>query len=218
MRPVSAPVVYADVFRARQLYDKLCARHLGVGAKRLGAQHRAALHLLVCAVCAFEHFCRCAFRPLEQKDHHAHLRCRGGAHHRRRARFAQHRCALRVVRGRGARLAAHSADERQLRCAVPHPHSREDAGPRLRRAQFAAIFHHSAWVSPCWRARRYRLRAVHGSVNTRKSFLLPVRHRQRLWRRVFVPCPRLPRRRRLPLLPPQQAYPRAGSERQRLKS
>ena len=37
------------------------------------------------------------------------------------------------------RLAAHSADERQLRCAVPHPHSREDAGPRLRRAQFAAI-------------------------------------------------------------------------------
>lgn len=36
--------------------------------------------------------------------------------------------------------------------------------------------------------------------------------------RVFVPCPRLPRRRRFPLLPPQQAYPRAGSERQRLKS
>lgn len=28
--PLSAPVVYADVFRARQLYDKLCARHLGV--------------------------------------------------------------------------------------------------------------------------------------------------------------------------------------------
>lgn len=48
-----------------------------------------------------------------------------------------------MVRGRGARLAAHSADERQLRRAVPHPHSREDAGPRLRRAQFAAIFHHS---------------------------------------------------------------------------
>ena len=44
-----------------------------------------------------------------------------------------------MVRGRGARLAAHSADERQLRRAVPHPHSREDAGPRLRRAQFAAI-------------------------------------------------------------------------------
>lgn len=126
--------------------------------------------------------------------------------------------ALRVVRGRGARLAAHSADERQLRRAVPHPHSREDAGPRLRRAQFTAIFHHSAWVSPWWRARRYRLRAVHGSVNTRKPFLLPVRHRQRLRRRVFVPCPRLPRRRRLPLLPPQQAYPQAGSERQRLKS
>ena len=58
---------------------------------------------------------------------------------RRRARFAQHRCALRVVRGRGARLAAHSAVERQLRRAVPHPHSREDARPRLRRAQFAAI-------------------------------------------------------------------------------
>lgn len=90
-------MVYADVFRARQLYDKLCARHLGVGAKRLGA------------------------------------------HHRRRARFAQHRCALRVARGRGARLAAHSADERQLRRAVLHQHSREDAGPRLRRAQFAAI-------------------------------------------------------------------------------
>ena len=141
-----------------------------------------------------------------------------GAQHRRRACFAQYRCALRVVRGRGARLAVHSADERQLRCAVPHPHSREDAGPRLRRAQFTAIFHHSAWVSPWWRARRYRLRAVHGSVNTRKPFLLPVRHRQRLRRRVFVPCPRLPRRRRLPLLPPQQAYPRAGSERQRLKS
>lgn len=35
-------MVYADVFRARQLYDKFCARHLGVGAKRLGAQHRAA--------------------------------------------------------------------------------------------------------------------------------------------------------------------------------
>lgn len=34
----------------------------------------------------------------------------------------------------------------------------------------------------------------------------------------FVSCPRLPRRRRFPLLPPQQAYPRAGSERQRLKS
>ena len=34
----------------------------------------------------------------------------------------------------------------------------------------------------------------------------------------FVSCPRLPRRRRLPLLPPQQAYPRVGSERQRLKS
>lgn len=120
--------------------------------------------------------------------------------------------------GAGARLAAHSADERQLRRAVPHPHSREDVGPRLRRAQFAAIFHHSAWVSPWWRARRYRLRAVHGSVNTRKPFLLPVRHRQRLRRRVFVPCPRLPRRRRFSLLPPQQAYPRAGSERQRLKS
>lgn len=45
--------------------------------------------------------------------------------------------------GAGARLAAHSADERQLRRAVPHPHSREDAGPRLHRAQFAAIFHHS---------------------------------------------------------------------------
>ena len=44
-----------------------------------------------------------------------------------------------MVRGRGARLAAHSADERQLRRAVPHLHSREDAGPRLRRAQFAAI-------------------------------------------------------------------------------
>lgn len=41
--------------------------------------------------------------------------------------------------GAGARLAAHSADERQLRRAVPHPHSREDAGPCLRRAQFAAI-------------------------------------------------------------------------------
>ena len=41
--------------------------------------------------------------------------------------------------GAGARLAAHSADERQLRRAVPHPHSREDAGPRLHRAQFAAI-------------------------------------------------------------------------------
>lgn len=41
--------------------------------------------------------------------------------------------------GAGARLAAHSADERQLRRAVPHPHSREDVGPRLRRAQFAAI-------------------------------------------------------------------------------
>ena len=111
--------------------------------------------------------------------------------------------------GAGARLAAHSADERQLRRAVPHPHSREDAGPRLHRAQFTAIFHHSAWVSPWWRARRYRLRAVHGSANTQKPFLLPVRHRQRLRRRVFVPCPRLP---------PQQAYPRAGSERQRLKS
>lgn len=36
--------------------------------------------------------------------------------------------------------------------------------------------------------------------------------------RVFVSCPRLPRRRRFSLLPPQQAYPRAGSERQRLKS
>lgn len=107
-----------------------------------------------------------------------------GAHHRRRARFAQHRCALRVVRGCGARLAAHSADERQLRRAVPHPHSREDAGPRLRRAQFAAIFHHSAWVSPWWRARRYRLRAVHSSANTRKPFLLPVRHRPK------VPAPR----------------------------
>lgn len=47
--------------------------------------------------------------------------------------------ALCVVRGRGARLAAHSADERQLRRAVPHPHSRKDAGPRLRRAQFASI-------------------------------------------------------------------------------
>lgn len=35
--------------------------------------------------------------------------------------------------------ASHSADERQLRRVVPHPHSREDAGPRLRRAQFAAI-------------------------------------------------------------------------------
>lgn len=134
---------------------------------------------------AFEHFCRCAFRPLEQKGHYAHLRCRGGAHHRRRTRFAQHRCALRVMRGRGARLAAHSADERQLRRAVPHPHSRRDAGPRLRRAQLAAIFHHSAWVSPWWRARRYRLRAVHGSANTQKPFLLPVRHRQRL-RRAFL--------------------------------
>lgn|GEM_PF-885961 len=41
--------------------------------------------------------------------------------------------------GAGTRLAAHSADERQLRRAVPHPHSREDAGPRLHRAQFAAI-------------------------------------------------------------------------------
>lgn len=47
--------------------------------------------------------------------------------------------ALRVVRGCGARLSAHSADERQLRRAVLHQHSREDAGPRLRRAQFAAI-------------------------------------------------------------------------------
>lgn len=82
----------------------------------------------------------------------------------------------------------------------------------------ARLAAHSAWVSPWWRARRYRLRAVHGSANTRKPFLLPVRHRQRLRRRVFVPCPRLPRRCRLPLLPPQQAYPRAGSERQRLKS
>lgn len=67
-------MVYADGFRARQLYDKLCARHLGVGAKRLDAQHRCALRV---APVRFERL----------KRPHEHLR--GARHgHRQRDRLA----------------------------------------------------------------------------------------------------------------------------------
>lgn len=56
---------------------------------------------------------------------------------------------------------------------------------RVYAARNSLQFSPFAWVSPWWRARRYRLRAVHGSANTRRPFLLSVWHRQRL-RRAFL--------------------------------
>lgn len=101
-------------------------------------QSGSALSTALLSICSYAPyvllsiFAGAAFRPLEQKGHHAHLRCRGGAHHRRRARFAQHRCALRVAPVRFERLkrphqhlrgARHGHRQRD-RLALPAPKSR----------------------------------------------------------------------------------------------
>ena len=69
------------IFCTGQFHDQLRARRLVLPAEGLCADHCAALHLFLCALCASLHLRGGLKRPMEQETHHAGLRqLRGGDH------------------------------------------------------------------------------------------------------------------------------------------
>ena len=75
--PVGDPVIFCT----GQFPDQLRARRLVLPAEGLCADHCAALHLFLCALCFLSIFAGGLKRPMEQETHHAGLRqLRGGDH------------------------------------------------------------------------------------------------------------------------------------------